>query len=377
MRTVRKVLFLGLGLLLLIPSLASSASLLGTRVGASAAAGAHALNNAATTFAMAPLNTGWSARFTANSTLDILAITVNWTAVTSAGVVAIRVETDDGLGDPSGTLYDAAATLTGQVPVVGTQTYTFAVAPTTGLTVGTMYHIVILTTTGGTTQTLNSYEPLSIPTSTPGAVMTAADGTTRSNFTVVSSSTPAIVVTRTGGIIQSFEMLCAPFAGAGTTNNLITTAGAAAKIITQGTINVVGYAIDHVGVTGTPAGDLRIRLFDSNDTVVTGSTVTIKKEVIVHARGMRVPVAAQMSIAAGTYRLVFDCASCASSSHCFFIRSVNAMNASAIPNATLDTTADVTATPPTWTPTTTAQVPAALLLDTITAPAASGGVIGG
>jgi hypothetical protein len=128
-------------------------------------------------------------------------------------------------------------------------------------------------------------------------------------------------------------------------------------------------------VVGTPAGDLRIRIFNSSDSAVSGASVTIDKDLIVSGRGVQAHFSASVTLTAGTYRIVCDSASSANSSNCYNLRSVNAMNADAVPNCTLDTTGDITATPPTWTPTTTGVLPAGLLISGIVA--SGTGIIGG
>jgi hypothetical protein len=188
------------------------------------------------------------------------------------------------------------------------------------------------------------------------------------------------MLTRTGGGFTSFEVLAAPFLTTVSSTTAFTTNAVAAKIVTQGTLSVTGYALDNIIITGTPAGDLRIRLFDSVDAVVSGSTVTVDKDVIVNGAGIRVPLGTAISITAGTYRIVFDSASSANSSNCYTFKSVTVLDALAAPNATLSTIADVTATPPlTWSDTSTVMVPAALLINGITNTIVhgSGGIIGG
>src|SRR3990167_9425509 len=105
------------------------------------------------TYAMAGLNVGFCARFPALNTLDITAIKIYWNAVTTPGTVEARIETmDAATGKPTGSLYDAAATKS-FTPAVGLQTVTFDTPPSTGLTEGNMYGVVLLTTVAGTTQT--------------------------------------------------------------------------------------------------------------------------------------------------------------------------------------------------------------------------------
>src|SRR3990167_9909155 len=141
------------------------------------------------TYAMAGLNVGFCARFPALNTLDITAIKIYWNQVTTPGTIEARIETmDAATWKPTGSLYDAAATKS-FTPAAGAQTVTFDTPPSTGLTDGTYYGVVLLTTVAGTTQTLRSH-------TTKGgngpAILTAADGTTRTNFAVVHQGLPAV-----------------------------------------------------------------------------------------------------------------------------------------------------------------------------------------
>src|SRR5262249_33821229 len=130
----------------------------------------------ATTFAMANLNTGYCARFMANDARDVASVWINWSTVSSPGTVQVRIETIDATtGKPSASLYDATATVN-ITPSAGWQQATFASLPTTGLTAGTEYALVLLTTVAGTTQTLRAYLTASGSGSFPAAALTAADG---------------------------------------------------------------------------------------------------------------------------------------------------------------------------------------------------------
>ena len=72
-------------------------------------------SSGATTYAMAALNTGFCVRFTATSTNDIKSARIFWSSVSAPGTngITLRIETiDKATGNPSGTLYDANATIT-------------------------------------------------------------------------------------------------------------------------------------------------------------------------------------------------------------------------------------------------------------------------
>jgi len=332
-----------------------------------------------TTYAMAALNTGFSARFKATQALDVLSVRLNWSAVTAPGQVTIRIETDS-TGKPSGTLYDANAVLTAQVPAAGTQTYTFATPPSTNLTIDAMYHVVVLTTTGGTTQTLRAYMQSGGMTQYPNVVLTAADGTTRTNFTEVTNSLPLCSLVLTGSVEDSMGMI--PYAGTTNIISLFTTAGAVAvaglKLVTDATLSVSG--VEFIVVkAGTPTANLRIRIYDSSDALVTNSTIVIPASSLTTGASSRRGQAfgfangAVLSLPAGTYRVVLDGAADTSGSNCWRLQSATPYNAASAPSGFSLTTAPDIATP-VWTDTTD-QPPIRLILDDVTVAAGSGGLL--
>ena len=144
------------------------------------------------TYAMAAANTGYCGRFKAAGTRDIKSVWVNWQTITAAGTITLTVEGIDlTTGDPDGSVNDAAATVTA-APTAGWQNFAFASTPTTGLTDGTDYGVVLITATLGTAHTLNAHVNLSHVTSLPTTAATAADGTTRSNFAEVANCIPVM-----------------------------------------------------------------------------------------------------------------------------------------------------------------------------------------
>ncbi len=334
-----------------------------------------ALAGGTSTVAMAALNSGWCARFIAEDTRDIASVYFNWSSVASAGTVTLRIETIDATtGKPSGSLYDANASLA-FTPVAGWQLCTFASLPTTGLTAGTEYAIVLLTTTGGTTQTLRSSISGSANSRYPAIVLTAADGTTRSNFAEVAGSVPICSVVYE----DSVEELMA-FCQFTTTTayNAFGTAATGLKFVVPSglTLSVAGVEIAILVRTGTPAGDLRLRIFNSSDSAVAGTTVTVDKDSLLNVNNRRTyfPFVAPVSLAAGTYRVVFDSASSANSSNCWTIRSMVARASSLVPAEFAQTsTADVTAGTISWTDTAAEQAMINLILDDVTG-GSSGGV---
>ena len=333
------------------------------------------VNNEFTTRAMAALNTGWCGRFIATQAKDIKSVRLRWTTVSAPGEVTLRIETIDmTTGKPTGTLYDANAVITGIVPAAGIQTYTFTTLPTTNLTAGSMYGVVLLTTTAGTTQTF-TYANGSAFSAYPGAVLLATDGTTRANFVEENNSYPVLSFILDDDT-EDF-MGNTPYYSFGT-NNIFTTNAAAAKIVvpTNVTLNIVGVAAIFTK-NGTPVGDLRLRILDSSDVLVTNSTVTADVDLIanINARWTRFMFTVVVALAPGTYRVNFDSASSANSGNSWALRSGSILNAAAAPSGNiLSTTADVTAVPIVWTDDTTGQGPAVeLLVDTLTATGGGGG----
>jgi len=341
-------------------------------IGADNVVTAIALNGGATTFAMASLNTCWAARFMAGDTRDILSVYVNWSSVASAGTVTLRIETIDATtGKPTGSLYDANATLA-FTPVAGWQLLTFASAPTTGLTAGTEYAILLITTTGGTTQTLRASVAAG---AYPTMVQTAADGTTRSNLTDTTSGVPICTAIFEDSVEETLDFC--QFATI-SNYNIFGTAAAGVKFVVPVNLTFLVDGIDmpYVLRTGTPAGDLRVRIFNSADTAVSGTTITIDKDSVLGGSGRRwkARFGAPVSLAAGTYRIVLDSASSANSSNCYTIVAGVARAAANVPtNLNATNTADVTAGTISWTDTNTQQMAMGLLLDSISG--SGGGVV--
>lgn len=327
-----------------------------------------------TTYAMAALNTGWAARFIAKDTRDVLTVRVNFSTVTAAGSIRCMIETDDGgaTGKPSGTLYDANATID-FTPAAGWNTMTFATPPTTGLTAGAAYYVVLLTVTGGTTHTLNSSQSEG---TYPTVCLTAADGTTRTNFAEVSAATPCLTLTFDDSVEEA-DSFC-PY---GTLSALAThgTNSSGQKFTLQVSVKATGVRWILLR-NGTPAGDLVWTIFDSSDAAVSGATVTIDKDHLVNsgARASKALFPAPVTLAAGTYRIVARSSGSASSVNGFNIRGVPHRDAALVPdNLCQTTTADVTAGPPTWTDTAANLACVVLILDEdVTASSGGGYVVG-
>lgn len=342
----------------------------GSRIGVEIIVGAHAGAGALTTYAMAASDKGWCARFRALSTKDIKSVLLSWNAVTTPGTVELRIETIDATtGKPTGTLYDANASLAGIVPAAGLQTYTFATLPTAGLTVGTEYAIVLITTGAGTTQTLDSHIGGAIISRYPIMVQQSSSASSRSTFADTGfGAVPVISLILEDDSIDGYGMY--PYHAL--TTNAIYGSGVLAglKIIIPVSLSIAGVYADSPIKVGTPAGDLRCRVF-SGSNVVSGTTVTLDKDSIGNFSGRRTwfLFGSPVTLSAGTYRIMFDSAGSANSSNCYNMRSVKFMNA-AYPSAyILSTSADDGAN---WTDSTTDVLPAGFILDDFVS--ASGGI---
>ncbi len=290
-----------------------------------------------TSYSMATLNTGCCWRFTARTTKDIKSVRIRWSGVTAAGAVQLTIETiDSTTGKPTGTLYDANASYN-ITPVAGVQTYTFATLPTTGLTIGTEYGIVLLTTTGGTTQTVvHSNSSTVLNPSLPSQVLTAADGTTRSNFAELSGGR-APIFSLVDEDDNEIEVGNTPYHNYASAINLYGDNVMALKIVLPSNINytVKSMELNYMIRTGTPAGNLRVRIFDGTNSVVTGSTIELDKDSIgnINALGAIAAFDGGITLSGGTYRLAVDSPNSANSSNCYTSRYAVAFNSSCLPSS--------------------------------------------
>lgn len=324
------------------------------------------------TFAMASLNAGWSARIIALNTKDIKSVKLVWSSVSSPGQVTLRIETDDGKGKPSGSLYDANAVITGIVPSAGVQTYTFATTPTTGLTAGALYHVVVLTTTGGTTQTLVSGMSSAYHNRYPIRALTAADGTTRSNFTEVNYNPTASFILDDD---SEDSLNCSPYYDRPSypAAVLYGTIGIGSKITLLASVKVIGIHINLLVKVGTPAGGVIAEIRNSSDAVVSGTQVTLDKDQIGSAQSLYFPFVSEVTLAAGTYRIVARSPDSANSSNCWrTYYSLFISSAVVADNFRYTTCPDISS--PSWTDSTTADIGFALAVSVDVA-ATGGGLI--
>lgn len=327
------------------------------------------------TYAMAPSGTGWCARFTAKNTQDIKSVILAWSAVSAPGTVQLRIETiDPATGKPTGTLYDSNAEINNIVPALNAQTYTFSVQPSAGLTAGNEYAILLLTTSAGTTQSLRAYSYMQDIQSYPTIALTAADGTTRSNFSEVAGATPMASIIWEDNTQESVG-LCPYYVAVN--NNVYTTNAAAVKIVLPTQQQIAG-VFGWLSRTGTPSGDLRVRLFDSSNNVVTNTTKTLNKNSLMTqlAARKRVQVLFEnpITLSAGTYRIVWDSPSSVNSSNSWNLTSSTFLSSNAVPNNfRLSTCPDVGT--PVWTDSSTDSVPCGFLLNDLVTSGNIGGML--
>jgi hypothetical protein len=333
--------------------------------------------NGPITYTMPTANNGWAARFTALDSRDIKSVSVSFNGVTAPGTIEARIETIDATtGKPTGTLYDAAATKS-FTPSVGWNTVTFDTLPTTGLTAGSSYALVLLKTNTGTTCTLNARVSATSGIY-PVMVLTASDISTRSNFAEVANSVPFCYFTFEDDVVESLGF--AHSVAAGTGNFFAADTVAALKIVLP--VACVVRAIwsqanSGFARTGTPAGDLRMRILDSGNSAISGTTFTIDKDELTNfsTRGLFIPLN-NISLAAGTYRIAFDSSGSANSSNCFGLRYATLPDAALQSSSFCYSESTNASTSFTWTDFTTRQVPLGLLIDSITASGGSGSSYG-
>lgn len=303
--------------------------------------------NSAGTNPMTLLDAGWAARFMAMDSRDIASVCLNFSAITSPGQVEVRIETVSS-SKPSGTLYDANATVT-ITPSVGWNVCTFATLPTTGLTPGTEYCIVAITTTAGTTMTMRSHVAQAVSAQTPCVALTTTGASMRSNFAESSSSVPVCTIVYEDGVEEDWGFCSAPV---GTTNDVYSTRafGGLLTVPTGVTLKVVGVAPIIYTFSGTP-DNLRCRIYDSGFNLVTSATCTVNKSSIANTNRRLVLRFPEISLTAGTYTIVLDQVNhSTTSANRYIFYSITPRSAALVPSGmTLRTTLNIDGgPPPTW-----------------------------
>jgi hypothetical protein len=262
-----------------------------------------ALNTGVSTFAMAGLNSGYAARFMARDTRDVYTVYCNFSAVTAAGVISVRIETiDAATGKPSGTLYDANA-VKALTPVAGYNTVTFTTPPSTGLVAGTEYAIVLITTTGGTTMTLRSHVASASVMSLPSAVLTSSDaGATWAETANARASGFSL------GFSDSVEENPWFFGLSGTAIQVYGTRAAGFRLELDGSVSLAGIVVVLPSTTGSPS-NLRCKILDSGGSAVTNTTVVADKDslsALSSVRSVLLLFPSTVTLAAGTYSVIID-----------------------------------------------------------------------
>ena len=235
---------------------------------------------------------------------------------------------------------------------------------------------MLLTVVAGTTQTLYAHSTITGLASYPDLVLTAVDGTTRTNFAEVSGSSPYCSLvdendSEIPGAFLPFYTYTIPTAHFYSTTNYV-----AQKFIINTSINIAGVSAILIR-TGTPAGDVRVRIFDSSNNVISGTTLTIDKDSLtgVNAKSIVVLFPSVVTLTSGTYRIVFDSSGSANSSNAFGLRLNTFLNSAAVNPWRPSTSSDAI----TWTDSTTEQTGVWLLLDDFVSGGAGGvcSLIGG
>lgn len=276
------------------------------------------IGSGVTNYTMPSVNNAWCGRFTAHDSRDVKSVYFRWNTVTAASTVDLRIETIDATtGKPTGTLYDANATKSFTPSTASAfQQVTFDTLPTTGLTAGVEYGVLLITTGAGTAHTLRSHVPsVNLASAFPAIVLTAADGSTRSNFAEVVGSIPSISIVFEDDVEEATQFTPTSVAN---TDNCFGTNYGASRFVLDASMVVAGASI---GITraGTPAGDLRVQILDSDSNLVTGCSQTIDKDSLLNVtqRNIKIFFDTPVTLPPGTYRLAVDSSGSANSSNCF------------------------------------------------------------
>lgn len=314
------------------------------------------------TTAMASLNTGLCYRFTANDTRDIKTVYLRFGTVTAAGQVTMRVETvNTSTGKPTGNLYDASASIV-VTPTANTWVaFTPASLPTAGLVPGTEYGITWLTTTGGTTMNVTAPITVNRAEMLPMAVLTAADGTTRTNFAEVSGAVPMCSIVYEDDVEEPLGLGLA--AGAQTTVTGTTAVGA--KVTLSAPVKVSGVSVIAIRAANPPASDVVCKIYSGSTVVATSHTVSANSLNTQLTGGRRVAFAfpSVVTLAAGIYRVMVQNTNTGAAGSLLIRYSTTARSVACVPQGIIgSTTSDITAGTISWSDTTTDMPSIGLIL---------------
>lgn len=258
--------------------------------------------NGTNSFSMSTVNNGVCYRFMAQDARDITAVHLFFSSVTAPGTMTLRIETiDTSTGKPTGTLYDANASKS-FTPTDTNCIVTFTTPPTTGLTPGNLYGIVILTTVAGTTQSIcvggNSQGAY------PYCTLTATDGTTRTNFAESSNQWPVVGLVYEDGVEEQW-MFCPSFPA---NDTIYGTRAFGAKFLITTPVAVRGISTAQVTKTGTPPGHLRWRIRDMGNSILYEQVFDKIGLTNVNTKKLFLPYCAYTPaiLRPGWYRIVLD-----------------------------------------------------------------------
>lgn len=294
---------------------------------------------AVVTAGMSAQNNCTAFRFTARSDKDIKGAVLSFSAATAPGTCQIRLETiDPATGKPTGTLYDAAASKS-FTPAVGTNVVTFDVTPTAGLTIGTEYALVVICTVdAGTSHTLRRSQAATASGARdiiPAVTLYASDGSTRSNLAEAFGKGIFALIDEDNnyqldiGNTTFYTNTTFALHGADRAAGLKVVLDQPATV--ESVIGTVAFI-----KTGTPAGDLRVRVLDSGKNAVAGMTWTLDKDSlntsVSSASGLSplFPTSGTGVLAAGTYYIAFDSIGSANGSNCWTVYAGQSMNSSSV-----------------------------------------------
>lgn len=341
----------------------------GSKVDAVASAGN------ATAFAMASVNNCWAARFRNVTNKKPKAVKVSWASITSPGQAELRIETiDASSGKPTGTLYNANATLQQAINgSVGWQMFQFATLPTAALDLDTDYAIVLLTKTAGTTQSLRA--SINLGGSYPAITLQAADGSDRNNLTEQTALTPIFTIVWEDDSETAPTGL--PYDSTTTPTGCYGVRAWGSKVVVPAglVVPVYGVTIRRLTKTGTPS-DLRCRILNSSDALVSGCQCIVDADSISNVAGARCDFLfpAPVNLAAGTYRVVFDQNGVSTSGNNYQTRHATAGASALVPSEFQSTaTDDYTAGTIVWTDSPTQTPAISLLVGAISAAGSGGG----